>query len=160
MNCIICKKPLRGYQKKYCGGSCKDYQRQRTQSAKAARLSILAKKPCVVCGGVFQPVRKANIVCSIACRITRNKMQKSTARVRANCPPPGLRTSHHTKPHFNKNCSCNKKEILRFLKNGGKITRLPSAPVGKTPEINMAYGWIPEELFGSALMYKMENENE
>ena len=158
MNCVICKRPLTGYQKKYCGESCASYKSQRDQKRKGGRYAI-PKKPCVVCGGVFQPVRKANIVCSIACRITRNKMQKSTARVRANCPPHVLRTSHHTKPHFNKNCSCNKKEILRFLKNGGKITRLPSAPVGKTPEIHLAYGWIPEELFGSALMYEMD-ENE
>ena len=85
-------------------------------------------------------------------------MIKKASRDRANCPPPLLNITKHSRPHFNKNCSDNKSAILDFLKRGGKITTLPKAPIGKTPEINMAYGWIPEELFGSALMYEFDEK--
>ena len=157
MDCVICKKKLKGFQKKYCGDSCADYQKQIVQSQKGGRHSV-PKKPCVVCGGVFQPVRKANIVCSRSCGNVRNKMIKKASRDRANCPPPLLNITKHSRPHFNKNCSDNKSAILDFLKRGGKITTLPKAPIGKTPGINMAYGWIPEELFGSALMYEFDEK--
>tara|TARA_R110000824_G_scaffold26616_2_gene91212 strand:- start:174 stop:413 length:240 start_codon:yes stop_codon:yes gene_type:complete len=70
--------------------------------------------------------------------------------------PENLET--HKSPVFNSSCSENKNQILEFIKNGGEITKFPSAPAGKTPEVNSAYGWIPDELFGSALMYEMGDE--
>jgi hypothetical protein len=70
--------------------------------------------------------------------------------------PKNLET--HSSPEFNQNCSENKNQILEFIKNGGEITKFPSAPAGKTPEVNSAYGWIPDDLFGSALMYEMGDE--
>ena len=70
--------------------------------------------------------------------------------------PKNLET--HKSPTFNSSCSENKNQILEFIKKGGEITKFPSAPAGKTPEVNSAYGWIPDELFGSALMYEMGDE--
>ena len=160
MKCVVCNRELKGSQKKYCGHSCSGYVKQENEKRRVIR-NLLPPRPCAVCGGVFQPVRRANIVCSRECGIIRNvAMKKAAAAAKISArPKPVLKIMRHTKPHFNQNCNSNKKEILRFIKKGGQITKLPSAPSGKSPEINMNYGWIPDELFGSALMYEIDDEN-
>ncbi len=157
MKCIVCNRPLSGFKKKYCSRTCAEYLKQKAQAEKFTKKP--ARKPCVECGEFFQPVRLSHLLCSRQCLSKRNLKQKKEAR-RQLIYNPVIDTISHTKPIFNKNCSENKSAIEDFLKRGGKITTLPKAPAGKSPDINLRYGWIPEELFGSALLYELELENE
>ena len=49
-----------------------------------------------------------------------------------------------------------KDAVLAYLKGGGKITKLPDEPRGKTPDVNIQYELSPEELFGHGLEYELE----
>ena len=170
MDCIICTRELKGYQKKFCSNTCEVFNK--TELAKKRKLKNkipILPRNCLVCKISFAPIRAAHFCCSLKCRKTLN-IEKERGVRHARAPrriikpmdcfrseiPDNLET--HREPVFNQNCSDNKIQILEFLKKGGEITRLPTTPPGKTPEVNSAYGWIPDELFGSALMYEMGDE--
>lgn len=158
MRCIVCKRPLSGLKKKFCSLTCAQYLKQKkAQQEKFANKA--ATRPCVECGEFFQPVSRKHMTCSRHCLYERNLKQKKESRRQLICNSVITNVSH-TKPIFNKNCSHNKSAIEEFLKRGGRITTLPNAPAGKSPEVNLRFGWIPEELFGNALLYEMDLENE
>ena len=155
MNCTICKKPLSGFQKKYCSDSCATYVKQIKEKRKW-RVEF-SKIACLICGGVFQQKRNDHVICSINCRIARRKLKRGNQKGNFYPPPLHLlKTIQHSKPHFNSNCSDNKKAILAFLASGGKITKFPNAKINKTPAVNLGYGWIPDELIGTSLMREID----
>ena len=172
MECIICKKELKGFQQKFCGDSCAIYHKKERARIKGyKRRKKYPAKSCIVCLKFFKPIRDAHITCSHPCRTKLNiKRIKDKRQARGLLPkvkpmdcfrseiPDNLET--HSSPKFNQNCSDNKNQILDFIKKGGVITKFPNAPAGKTPEVNRAYGWIPDELFGSALLYEMGDEDD
>ena len=172
MDCIICKRKLKGFQQKFCGDTCaKFHKKERAQKLAQKRRKKFPPKFCVICKSTFIPIRNHHYVCSKECRSIANINRERDARhlrpprrlVRPmDCfrsdIPANLET--HQSPTFNQNCSENKNQILEFLKKGGEITKFPNAPAGKTPEVNSAYAWIPDELFGSALMYEMGDEDD
>tara|TARA_R110000803_G_scaffold38224_1_gene82541 strand:- start:20 stop:493 length:474 start_codon:yes stop_codon:yes gene_type:complete len=157
MNCVICKRELSGYQKKYCSRTCSEYIKAKIQHRKFAK--ELGKRTCDICGTVFRPIRRNNIVCSRKCLSKRNAQMRKAERLQFNYVKP-LEFIQHTKPHFNKNCSENKSAIKAYLKTGGKITTLPTAPSGKSPDVNIKFGWIPNDLYGNGLLYEMDLEHE
>jgi hypothetical protein len=157
MNCVICKRELSGYQKKYCSRTCSEYIKAKIQHRKFAK--ELGKRTCDICGTVFNPIRRNNIVCSRKCLSKRNAQMRKAERLQFNYVKP-LTFIQHSKPHFNKNCSENKSAIKAYLKTGGKITTLPTAPSGKSPDVNIKFGWIPNDLYGNGLLYEMDFEHE
>jgi len=170
MDCVICKRPLKGAQQKYCGESCKVYNK--IEVARKLRLKLKKKIPpkiCIVCNKSFSPKRLSHAFCSIKCRDKFNISSRKEARHKRGLRPQirpmdflrsdipeNLET--HSIPIFNQNCSQNKNQILEFLKNGGKITKFRSATAGKTPDVNTVYAWIPEDLIDSSLFYEMGDE--
>ncbi len=157
MECIICKKLLKGYQKKYCSQTCQDYKKAERQHRKFVR--ELGTRQCPVCKTSFQPIRRNNIYCSPTCLKKNHAKQRRLGNI-INTKPGKLKIIEHSKPHFNQNCSDNKSAIKEYLKNGGKITTLPVAPAGKTPEINFKHAWVPTELYGNGLLYDIGEEYE
>ncbi len=170
MDCIICKRKLKGFQQKFCSDTCRIFNK--SEVARKLRLKRKKKFPpkyCILCKKSFLPIRVAHVFCSIKCRDTANVISRKEARhargLRPAVSPMDLIKStipknleKHKSPVFNSSCSENKNQILEFIKKGGEITKFPSAPSGKTPEVNAAYGWIPDDLFGSSLMYEMGDE--
>ena len=171
MDCVICKRKLKGLQRKFCGDFCAVYH-------KIERARILAKKRrkkyppkfCIICKNTFKPIRRHHVTCSKDCRsklnIIRTKEKRHARGLRPQVSPMSFLKSEipenletHKSPVFNSSCSENKNQILDFIKKGGEITIFPSAPAGKTPAVNRAYAWIPDELFGSALLYEMGDED-
>ena len=172
MDCLICKRKLKGFQQKFCGDFCATYhKKERSRILRQKRRKKFPPKFCAICKSTFIPIRDLHVVCSKDCRSKLNiererKARNSRTSRRLIRPmdcfrseiPDNLET--HNSPEFNQNCSDNKNQILDFIKKGGVITIFPNAPAGKTPEVNRAYAWIPDELFGSALLYEMGDEDD
>tara|TARA_R110000787_G_scaffold148706_1_gene262601 strand:- start:516 stop:989 length:474 start_codon:yes stop_codon:yes gene_type:complete len=157
MNCIICKNLLTGFQKKYCSQTCADFKKAKTQNRKFVK--ELNTRKCSVCKTSFKPVRANNIYCSIVC-LKKNQAKRRRLGEILNIKPSKLNIIEHTKPHFNQNCSENKSAIKDYLKNGGKISTLPVAPSGKSPEVNFKHAWVPTEIYGNGLLYDIGEEHE
>tara|TARA_R110000796_G_scaffold20604_2_gene61213 strand:+ start:2050 stop:2523 length:474 start_codon:yes stop_codon:yes gene_type:complete len=157
MNCIICKNQLSGFQKKYCSRSCADYKKANTQHRKFVK--DLGNRKCPVCKTLFKPVRSNNIYCSKDCLQKNHAKQRRSGQILFS-PTTKLKILEHKKPHFNKNCSDNKLAIKAYLKNGGKISTLPVAPSGKSPDVNFKHAWVPTEIYGNGLLYDMGEEHE
>ena len=155
--CIICKNLLIGFQKKYCSRTCGDYQKARKQHRKFVK--ALGTRKCLVCKDSFKPVRANNIFCSPACLQKHQAKARRSGRV-LGIPNPKLKILKHSKPFFNQNCSENKTAIENYLKNGGKISTLPVAPAGKSPEVSFKHAWVPTEIYGNGLLYDMGEEHE
>ena len=170
MDCVICKRKLKGFQQKFCGDFCAIYhKKERARKLAQKRRKKYPPKFCVICKSTFMPIRNHHVVCSKDCRsklnIRRTKEKRLARGLRPQISPMHFLRSEipknletHSSPVFNSSCSENKNQILEFIKKGGEITKFPSAPAGKTPEVNSAYGWIPEELIDSKLFYEMGDE--
>ena len=170
MDCVICSKKLKGFQQKFCSDSCRIFNK--TEVVRKLRLKRKQKFPpkyCILCKKSFSPIRVAHVFCSIKCRDTANVISRKEARhargLRPAVSPMDLIKStipknleKHSSPIFRPHCSDNKNQILEFLKKGGEITKFPSLPAGKTPDVNTAYAWIPEVLINSSLFYEMGEE--
>ena len=170
MDCLICNRKLKGLQRKFCGDFCAVYH-------KIERARILAKKRrkkyppkfCIICKNTFKPIRRHHVTCSKDCRsilnIKRTKEKRLARGLRPQISPMSFLKSEipenletHSSPVFNSSCSDNKNQIVDFIKQGGEITKFPSAPPGKTPDVNTAYVWIGDENMRSKLLYEMGDE--
>ena len=61
--------------------------------------------------------------------------------------PIPLKVVLKTTASFN-SCDSSKDEVLAFLKAGGKIQKLPDEPAKKTPDVNIPFEYVDEELYG------------
>jgi predicted nucleic acid-binding Zn ribbon protein len=170
MDCVICKRKLKGFQTKFCSDTCRIFNK--TEVVRKLRLKRKTKFPpkyCILCKKSFSPIRVAHVFCSIKCRDTANVISRKEARhargLRPAVSPMDLIKStipknleKHSSPIFRPHCSDNKNQILEFLENGGEITKFPSVPAGKTPDVNTAYVWIGDENLRSTLLYEMGDE--
>ena len=155
--CVVCKNLLIKLQKKYCSRTCADFKKAKRQHRKFAR--FLGSRKCPVCKTSFKPVRLNNIFCSTDC-LKKNQVKARRSGNNIPITEIPLNIIKHNKPHFNQNCSDNKSAIKDYLKNGGKISTLPVAPSGKSPEVNFKHAWVPTEIYGNGLLYDMGEEHE
>jgi len=162
--CKICSKKLTGIKTKFCGHTC--YLSHKSERAKS-RIKLSRrnnpKKQCSICEQEFFPLRADHYACSKSCSQVRSKQQQNIKRrshrplkkVRPMTSPKGnpftnpipLKVVLKTTASFN-SCDSSKDEVLAFLKAGGKIQKLPDEPAKKTPDVNIPFEYVDEELYG------------
>tara|TARA_R100001443_G_C3316529_1_gene169029 strand:+ start:140 stop:844 length:705 start_codon:yes stop_codon:yes gene_type:complete len=145
--CIICKKkytPIR-FTQKTCSSDCRFIHTKNLQKKGRKKLEPVN---CVICNKKFQPKNRLHINCSPQCqkidyhnkeiiRNTKRRKNRKNIKIDKNMVILGImptdmtnvKTTTHTQPKF-----CNstenshselKNKVEDFIKNGGKIERLP-----------------------------------
>ena len=163
-NCDECGKTLTGMKTRFCSDACYLYAKGIRQIKKSVLFHTNFKpRPCVTCSAEFRPKRKAHYTCSRACSqieaMRKQKAKRAAEPPREKQPPDTFRYTKvapekittHVKPVFCQSDGVHqtlKNEVLRFIKKGGCITKLPAQMDGKTPAINFAHSWHPDELMG------------
>lgn len=174
--CFVCHKPLTGIKTKYCGDVCYQHYKNKNDKEIRARRNALTRPPrnCHYCNKQFHPIRADHIACSKPCSYEHSKhlqklrrlTRKPQPRVRPldagipkvkPAPSEPLKIELKTTAEFN-TTSQFREAVLEYLKNGGKISRLPDEPQGKTPSVNIPFGYTPSELYGHGLEYELSVE--
>ena len=161
-----CGKDLTGRRTRYCSDTC--YMMQKLAREKRVRklYPALPQRNCIVCKILFWPKRTDHTCCCTNCRKTATKEQAQEKRKRRAVNPckwtfngysgntQVSEKTYHTSPNLGS--SPNKKEILKYLSEGGRVTRLPDQQNGRTPSIAIPHvsGWSPDTLMG--LGYEMQ----
>lgn len=171
--CYICQKPLTGIKTKFCGDVC--YRKHKAEYDRDIRLNRREQTPkrnCKYCGKLFQPIRENNVACSKPCSYDHAKQIQNKRRKKNPLPKVKPMGGHRpgvilpatpvpiklkTTAEFNVT-STTKDAVLEYLKNGGKISKLPDEPQGKSPSVNIPFGYTSSELFGPALEYELSPE--
>jgi len=164
--CKICSKELTGIKTKFCSNTC--YLNHKSESAK--RTIQLSKKDnppkeCSICKKKFYPLRDDHYTCSKPCskersarlQLLKRKAQRPFKIVKPMHSPKGnpfknpipLKIELKTTASFNL-CDSSKDEVLAFLNAGGKIQKIPDEPSKKTPDVNIPFEYIDEDLYGTS----------
>ena len=164
--CKICKQERTGFRTKFCSNTC--YLNHKSESAKRTiQLSKRdnPKKQCSICEQGFYPLRDDHYTCSKSCSKERSRQQQQTKR-KAQRPFKIVRPMNSPKGNPFKNpiplkielkatatfnlCDSTKDKVLAFLDAGGKIQKLPDEPAKKTPDVNIPFEHIDDELYGTS----------
>ena len=171
--CFICKKKLTGIKTKFCGDVCySQYKAKADHDMRMNRRKQLPDRKCLYCGVQFLPIRADHIACGKVCSGEHSKHLQNIRRLKRK-PMPKIRPLDSgistktpanpqlitlvTKAEFNPG-STFRDQVLKYLKGGGKISRMPDEPQARTPSVNVRFGYTPSELCGSAMEYELSPE--
>lgn len=162
--CKVCKRELTGFKTKFCSHTC--YLNNKSESAKRTvqlRKRDNPTKQCSICEQEFYPLRADHYACSKSCSKERSRQHQQIKRkslrpfkiVKPMSSPKGnpfknpvpLKIELKTTATFNLS-DTTKDEVLAFLKAGGKIQKLPDEPAKKTPDVNIPFEYVDEDLYG------------
>jgi len=169
IKCVECGKKLTGIKTKFCGKTCLlNAKRDSDKKSRLLRKKQFPIRECFICETKFQPCRADHKTCSKACakdnakhlqevrRIALKKLKRVRPMDPIVCLPPVIPLKIQFKSTATlRPFSETKDAVLAYLKDGGKITKYPDEPRGKTPDANLQYGFTSGE-YGYGLEYELE----